>query len=159
MCLVIDANVFNSVFNGSSRDHAEYAPVLAWITKGPGFIVYGGSKYKKELAKARNYLQLFIELRKQGKVVEVRNDLVDQNEAVVNQLAGTKKCNDAHIIAIFRVSWCRLLCSNDRLSDQFVKDPALYLKGQKLPSIYRSKKHRHLLRKENIVKIRNTVGG
>jgi predicted nucleic acid-binding protein len=157
MCLVIDANVFSSVFNGLSSDHAEYEPVLAWITQGRGFIVYSGSKYKKELAQAHRYLQLFIELRKQGKVVEVNAVLVDQHEVVVNQLAGTKKCNDAHIIAIFRVSGCRLLCSNDQLSDKYIKNPALYLKRQKPPLIYRSVQHVHLLRNEHIVRIRNAM--
>ena len=108
MCLVVDANVFSSVFRPGSCNHAEFAPVLSWITAGPGFLVYGGTTYNNELKRARFYLGVFLELKKKGKAKEVNRGLVDKHEKIVKGLAGHTKCDDFHIIAIFRVSGCVL---------------------------------------------------
>jgi hypothetical protein len=154
--MVIDANVFCSVFNPSSKDHYEFAPVLNWITKGAGFVVYGGTKYKQELANAPRYQKIFIELNNKGKTREVNCRLVDQDQKIVASLAkGT--CDDQHIIAIFRVSGCHLFCSNDARSYKHIKDSKLYLKNQKHPLIYHKRKHSNMLCVRNIVSIRNVV--
>jgi hypothetical protein len=44
MCIVIDANVWSPVFNENDANHREYAPVKTWVSDGPGFVVYGGSR-------------------------------------------------------------------------------------------------------------------
>jgi hypothetical protein len=155
MCLVVDASVFSSVFRPDCCNHADFAPVLHWITVGPGFLVYGGTTYKDELRNARRYLALFIELKKRGKAKEINRGLVDQHEQLVKNLVGHDKCDDFHIIAIFRVSGCALFCSNDARADCYIKDRRLYKKGQHPPSIYRNKSHRGLLNPRNIVQIRN----
>ncbi len=157
MCLVIDTNVWCSVFRTDSISHAEYSPVLKWITTGPGFIVYGGTKYATELRKAPRYAAIFLELKKKGRVKLVDGSKVDADATRVEQAANTARCNDAHLIAIFCVSGCRLLCSNDQESDEFIKDKAYYTDGQKPPSIYRSVQHSHLLCRRNIVRIRNEI--
>src|SRR3989442_13231578 len=82
MCLVVDTNVFSSVFRPDSCNHAEFAPVLSWITVGPGFLVYGGTRFNDELKNAKRYLAVFIELKKKGKAKEVNRALVDQHEEV-----------------------------------------------------------------------------
>ena len=157
MCIVIDTNVFSSVFHDTSPDHQEYKPVKDWITTGRGFLVYGGSKYKKELKNARKYLAIFGELQKQGKVKQVDHSLVDQHQRKVERIICDKNCDDTHLIAIFRVSSCCLLCSNDKRGDRFIKNRSLYLQHQKPPSIYRSKKHRRLLCDRHIVNIQHVV--
>ena len=157
MCLVVDANVFSSVFKPDSCNHAEFADVLRWITVGRGFLVYGGTKYNNELKNAKHYLGVFSELKKKGKAKEVNRILVDEHEEVVKNLVGHKKCDDFHIIAIFRVSGCLVFCSNDARADCYIKDKKLYEKGQCPPSIYRKGTHRKLLSKHNIVQIRNVV--
>jgi len=155
MCLVVDANVFSSVFRCDSCQHVDFAPVLRWITTGPGFLVYGGTKYNDELRNAKRYLGVFIELKNKGRAKEVNRTLVDQHEQLVKNLLGQNKCDDFHIIAIFRVSGCALFCSNDARADCYIKDRRLYEKGQHPPSIYRNKSHRTLLNPHNIVQIRN----
>jgi hypothetical protein len=157
MCLVVDANVFSAVFNADASGHAEFAPVLAWVTTGPGFLVYGGTKYNSELSKAKHYLGIFIELRKKGRAKEVKRSLVDAHERVVKKIVNSSKCDDFHIIAIFRVSGCRLFCSNDQRADCYIKNPKLYLKRQKPPLIYRARAHKRLLNANNIVEIKNVV--
>lgn len=157
MCLVVDANVFSSVFRPSSCNHAEFAPVLSWITAGPGFLVYGGTTYNNELKKAKFYLGVFLELKKKGKAKEVNRALVDKHEKIVKGLASHTKCDDFHIIAIFRVSGCVLFCSNDARADCYIQDRKLYEKGQHPPSIYRNGTHRKLLNRHKIVQIRNVI--
>jgi hypothetical protein len=157
MCMVIDANVFNPVFRPDACNHAEFAPVLDWILNGSGFIVYGGTKYNEELNNARRYLGIFIELRKKGRAKEINRVLVDKHENIVRGLVNSDKCDDFHIIAIFRVSGCLLFCSNDARADCYIKDKRLYEKGQKPPSIYRKRTHRKLLNPTNIVVIRNLI--
>lgn len=155
MCVVVDANVFSSLFRPDSCNHAEFAPVLNWITAGPGFLVYGGTKYYNELRNAKRYLAIIIELKKKGKAKEVDRALVDQHEKTVKHLVGHDRCDDFHIIAIFRVSGCVLFCSNDMRADCYIKNRHLYQKGQHPPSIYRNKSHRTLLNPDSIVQIRN----
>jgi len=157
MCLVIDANVFGAVFKTDSCNHADFVDVLNWITAGPGFLVYGGSKYRQELINARQYLATFIELKKKGKAKEISQKLVDENEEIVKKLIGHNKCDDFHIIAIFRVSGCLLFCSNDARADCYIKNRKLYEKGQRPPSIYRNSSHRRLLNRHKIVQVKNTV--
>jgi hypothetical protein len=157
MCLIVDTNVFHSVFRTDACDHADFAPVLDWIMNGPGFLVYGGTKYNEELKRAPRYLSIFIELKKQRRVKEVKGVLVDKQEQIVRHLVDSDKCDDFHIIAIFRVSGCILFCSNDARADCFIKDKRLYEKGQKPPSIYRKRTHRKLLIPANIITIRNLV--
>jgi hypothetical protein len=48
--MVVDANVFSSVFKPDTLGHPEFKPVLDWVISGPGFLVYGGSKYDVELS-------------------------------------------------------------------------------------------------------------
>ena len=91
MCLVIDTNVWSSVFRTDSINHAGYGPVLEWITVGPGFIVYGGTKYARELGKAPRYGALFLELRKKGRARLVDGSKVDANAARVEQAANTAR--------------------------------------------------------------------
>lgn len=157
MCIVIDTNVWSCVFSPDDVNHADFAPVLTWITEGPGFVVYGGSKYQEELRNAVRYRGIFIELKKKGHAKVINHTMVDAHAEEVERAANTPRCNDAHLIAIFRVSGCRLLCSNDQRSDQFIKNKAYYLTGQKPPLIYRSRQHRHLLCQRNVVRVRNEI--
>ena len=157
MCIVIDTNVWPCVFRSDSARHTDYKPVLNWITKGPGFVVYGGSKYQRELRNAPRYQAVFLELRKKGRAKIINHTLVDEHQDDVERVVNTPTCDDAHLIAIFRVSGCRLLCSNDQRADVFIKDRCCYVHQQKPPSIYRNSNHRHLLCRRNVVKIKNEV--
>lgn len=157
MCIVIDANVWCCVFRPDGSHHADYSAVLQWITLGQGFIVYGGSKYRQELRRAPRYLPIFLELRKQGRAKEINQAVVDTHEVEVKRVVDTPQCDDTHLIAIFRASGCRLLCSNDQRADVYIKNPRYYLPRQKPPSIYRSAQHRPLLCQRNIVRIRNQI--
>lgn len=160
MCIIIDANTFCSVFNTTSTKHYHFEPVYRWIIYGKGFLVYGGTTYKNELKNAATYLGLFVELKKSGKAVEVDEDLVDQEERTVYSIIkASSTFDDGHLVAIVRISGCRLICTEDKSSDKYIKKKSLYRKGQKPPAIYRYRSRRHvrLLCNKNIVAIRNAV--
>ena len=157
MCIVIDANVWGCVFETNSALHNEYKPVYDWIVNGPGFVVYGGTQYNTELKKAKKYFGVFTELKKSLKAKIVNTYIVDQEENRVKRLINSSSCDDTHLIAIFRASGCRLLCSNDRRADFYIKNKKYYYKRQKRPLIYRNSSHKSLLNSRNIVRLRNVI--
>lgn len=155
MCIVIDTNVFGCVFNPSDSQHTEFLPVEKWVTQRDGFLVIGGTRYIDELRQSRAYLGVLTELSRKGRVKRVRDDIIDNECIILEALLKGSRCDDCHLIAIIRSSGCRLICSNDRRADEFLKNPKLYPKGQRPPSIYRYKSHSPLLCRRNIVNIRN----
>jgi hypothetical protein len=154
MCIVIDTNCFSCVFNVSSKEHVKFRPVLLWVVDGKGKVVYGGTKYKKELENAAKYARLFVELDKAGKTVEVNKENVDAIEAKVDKKISNPNFNDPHIIAITIESKCRLICTNEKRFGYFIRTPSLYPKHVSRPKIYRGlKNNERLLRDQNIVDI------
>lgn len=147
MCVIIDACAFNDVFREPNSD---FFPVYDWIINGNGRMVYGGTTYTAELSKLKRYIPLIQELSRKGKVVVLSKTNVDKSEARVRDLIKSKDFDDPHLIAIVEESGCRIICTLDSRSDQYIKDKNLYLKSKK-PSIYRRKSHAHLLNKNNIV--------
>ncbi len=160
MCVVIDANCFSPVFNKEDQNHADFKPVKDWLfnLNNDAKVVYGGKKYKQELANSGRYRKIFKELHNIRKAIEINGSQIDHFEEKVKDLTQGTGFNDSHIIAIFIVSRCRLLCSDDEAADRFIKDKDLYPAGQRRPSIYRGHpSHRRLLNSGNIVPLQNTV--
>jgi ATP phosphoribosyltransferase regulatory subunit HisZ len=152
--MVIDTDVFSCVFNPENSRHQDYAPVFEWIDKGPGDAVYGGTTYRSQLGYSK--VKVLEELGKRRRAKLVNDDVVDSEEEKVKALV-PRECDDTHLIAIFRASGCRLLCSGDKRADKFIKDRKLYYKHQHPPSIYRNRSHAHLLNPKNLVRLRNTM--
>jgi len=156
MCIVIDLNTLSSVFDQTSQDHQDFAPVSHWVQNGKGFLVFGGTKYKIELQRARRYLGLILQLKKAQRAVEIDQEAVDTREkAIISKTVGTD-CDDQHIIAILCVSGCKLVCSKDKRSYRFIKDKSNYKRRRKVPTIYCKPAHAKLLCDSNITVLRNT---
>jgi hypothetical protein len=146
MCILIDVNVISAVFNEEDSRHRDFFPVKGYIESGGGFFVYGGTKYKKELAASGiRVMRLVRDMRNTGKVVTIDDAVVDALEAdVIVKTSGTQ-CDDQHIIAIIGASSCPLLCSGDYRSFQYIKDRDLYPRGVKRVKIYTTLAHKRLL--------------
>jgi predicted nucleic acid-binding protein len=151
MCIVVDTNTVAPVFSANDAAHREFEPVLRWLLEGKGKLVYGGSTYRKEVFERMPRYRRFIEeLKRNGKCVVLDHDAVDEAERRVRAAEPSPDFDDAHLIAIFDVSGCVLLCSNDDRADRFVKNRKLYEQNAP-PRIYRrAADHTHLLRNENI---------
>lgn len=155
MCIVIDMNVLPSILNAKAVDHYKYIDVYKWVFEGKGFIVFGGTHYIRELRALGSYLGIISELQRKGRTRRVIDELVDKEEVRVAKLLKGSGCDDCHLIAIIRTSGCRLICSNDKRADKYLKSRKCYLKGQRPPHIYRDKNHKHLLCDKNICAIKN----
>ena len=145
MCIVVDINTLAPVFSEKCAQHEGFRPVKEWIEKGRGFLVFGGTQYKKELLKTYRYLRLIRQMRDSGRAVAIRDDLVDAAEVEVIEKTKGADCDDQHIIAILGTSRCPLFCSNDSRSYEFIKDKSLYPKDMARVRIYSSKKNQKLL--------------
>jgi hypothetical protein len=158
MCIVIDINTLSMVFNPSNLRHPEFVPVKNWIDTGGGFLVFGGTKYKAELAGTVRYLRLVRLLYEAGKAIAICDCAVDDIEKAVCQKLNGSKCDDPHIIALLGASRCSLLCSVDSRSFEFIKDRDLYPKKSPRVRIYKSSRNASLLTKSNPSKLVNVDG-
>lgn len=145
MAIVIDVNVFPSVFDVQSENHAEFAPVKAWIEQRNGFLIYGGTKYKEELLRSYRTVRLVRTLRDAGCAVEISEAAVDALENEIRKKVAGTTCNDPHIIALLAAAKCALLCSKDKKSFPFIKDRSLYPRGAPRVRIYTSLRNASLL--------------
>ena len=151
MCIVIDACALSHVFNAKDKRHKFYAPVLDWIEKKKGFVVFGGTTYKGELRKAYRYLRMIRNLKDAGKAVSISDKAVDEEEQRIADLTKSagRRCNDRHIIALLSASRCNLLCTEDGKSHRYVKNTAFYCDRTKV-HLYTSTTTRALLLKHGI---------
>lgn len=115
-------------------------------------MVFGGTHYSKELEMQSKYIPIIAELKRIHKVIVVDKDTVDDLEDKVKEIEPKKDFDDPHLVAIVEISGCRIVCSDDKRADKYIKDERFYNKSKK-PSIYRTNNHSHLLTSKNIVAI------
>lgn len=156
MCIVIDINTLAMVFNTDNARHKDFCHVKTWIEERDGFVVYGGTKYKAELAETGRYMRLLRQLRDAGQAISIRDEAVDKIEIGVRRKTRGTDCDDQHVIALLGASRCLLLCSIDARSFEFVKDRNLYPKGTKAVKIYTSARNKRLLEKADPRTLTNT---
>ena len=153
MCLVIDANTFASIFDPKSQEHSRFVPVLNWVTVGKGRIVYGGTKYKRELKKLGRYLHIISQLSIQGRVIVLPSLPIDRYAAKLKARIPSPKFDDEHLVAIVAQSNCRVVCSDDKRAYPYLRRQTLYPKNVKRPKIYSSASHVKLCCDEHLTKI------
>jgi hypothetical protein len=153
MCLIIDINVLGAVFDSKNSKHNHFEPVKTWILDGRGKVVYGGSRYIKELAKTPRYLRLLLQLRKAEKACYVENDKVDEAEKKICHEIRDEDFDDQHIVALLVVSKCKLICSLDERAYQYFTHPELFKPASNRPRIYKQRANKSLLCQENIADI------
>jgi hypothetical protein len=137
MCVVIDANVIGKVFDPYSTEHHRFRPVALWVTTGNGSVIYGGTKYMKELGEGR-YLALFKELGTARRAVVVGTKDVDDRAQVLKELVPEAKFDDEHLIALVGISKCCLVCTDDLKCLPYLRRRDLYPDGVRIPHVYRS---------------------
>jgi hypothetical protein len=143
MCLVIDTNIFHSVFDEQAKDHEHFVPVWTWLTHGKGKMIYGGKKYNKEL-KGGKFVRIVGELSRMGRLVKLRDPDVDQYAAELKIKVPASAFDDEHLVAIVAISKCCVVCTRDKKAFPYLKRKDLYPKGLKPPKIYQGKKNAKL---------------
>ena len=140
MCLIVDASLAAAVF--ASPPQPDFVPVLDWVEKRDGCIVYGGRLAGElmRIEKARRYLRTLLQA---GRALRFQDDSVETEQAAV---VGTGLCrsNDAHVVALARVSGARTLCTRDRDLQRDFRNPQLV--SDPRGSVYQRREHANLLR-------------
>lgn len=145
--IIIDACTLSSVFLTSDSDHAQFFSVLEALQDGHCRMVYGGTKYIKELGEVKSVHAYILALSKMNRVKVLDKDEVDKRQKLVEKAIVHPLFNDPHLPAIAFVGNCHLICSKDKKCVRFVKDKRLYSTHFKVPAFYTSKRHRPLLYK------------
>lgn len=118
MCAIIDNNVRHEAFGEPEVQTAAGKFFIDWVNAGRGKLVVGGKLYD-ELAGYRNFNQWFRQALRLGNAISIDDSTVAAETAA---LASRHICksNDAHVLALARVSGARLLFTNDQdLQDDF----------------------------------------
>ncbi|MCX2680930.1 hypothetical protein OOZ15_13335 [Galbibacter sp. EGI 63066] len=152
MAIIIDTNSIANVFSPSSHKHTEFKPVLEWILTGKGIMIYGGTKYKKELSKTPKYLPIIRLLKDVGKVIEGCNENIDKLQKEIENKNDDTDFDDPHLPAIVVDTKCRIICSEDTRSINHVTNRKYYPNNFKLPVFYTSKVNSNLLQDKYVDK-------
>ena len=123
MCAIIDNNVRHEVFGAKEVQTEAGKHFLDWINNRKGKLVVGG-KLLKELAGYSDFNRWFQQGLLAGSVNRVADDKVDaETGSLLSQ--NICKSNDAHVLALARVSGARLLFTNDHALQDDFKNPQL----------------------------------
>ena len=153
MLIIIDTNIVDCVFDTKHSRHSNFEPVNKCITNinYPGIMVYGGSKFIRELGGRldKKYKKLLIQLRNVGSLRELDKALIDKTEKDLKKIEPCKGFDDEHIIACVIVSGSKLVITDDKRADKYIKDEnnQFYHSPKMKPKIYRYReKHLNLLK-------------
>lgn len=152
MCIVIDPPVFISLLKIDDAEHEKFKPVFDWVVNGSGKFVTGGSKYKNELKKMSSILVILAELKKKGKIVSIDDGTVDFEVDVVKGIEPAKNFDDPHLVALIRLTNCKLVCTRDIRALPYLRSGKFYSSLSQRPKIYTRKKNTGLLCSKNIAK-------
>jgi len=151
MCLVIDTCTFDSVFDEHSKKHEKYKPIIKWLTSGNGKIIFGGSKFSKEI-RGSSFRRMLVQFDRRGRLVRVPDSTVDEIAKHLKDKIPDKDFDDEHIVALVIATKCCVVCTDDKRAIPYLKRRDLYPKDVKSPKIYRGhKKHAQLCCNEHIV--------
>ncbi|MBN1601223.1 MAG: hypothetical protein JW915_06420 [Chitinispirillaceae bacterium] len=153
MCLIIDANALAATLNSDDAKHSIFLPLIKWIAKGKGKIVYGGSQIKKEYKACYKYLRMLKYLEQNGKIVFLPDDEVDKVQEDLKSRKTHRDFDDSHLLAMVIVSEVRIVCTLELRAIPFLKDKTLYPTQIKIPKIYSKASNKSLLVDDNIANI------
>jgi hypothetical protein len=141
MCIVVDPPVFVPMFKENDVEHATFVAVRNWVRHGPGKFVIGGSKYQSELANVSSVIPVLSEYERMGKICRRDESHVDNMVALVKFIESSSGFDDEHLVALVRLTGCRLVCLRDAKARKFLKMRKLYAKKQKVPKLYTKAQH------------------
>lgn len=150
MCIIADPPTFIPIFKVNDPEYEKFSAVREWVENGPGKFVMGGTNYKNELLAVRSILIILNELEKRGKVKRSDTLLVDNEERAVKALEPTKDFDDPHLVALTRVSGCKLICIRDPRSHRFLRMTKFYKSTKDRPKLYTREKNKNLLCNSNM---------
>lgn len=141
MCIIVDANLASLVFSDDAND--DFRPVIDWLTspKKNGKLVVGGhlAAELKRVGAAQRFVR---SLQQAGRARFLPDDATNEETL---RITGQCVSNDAHVIALARISGARILCSHDVALHTDFTNAALI--SEPRGHIYQNAQHQHLLRR------------
>jgi hypothetical protein len=150
MCIIADPPTFIPIFKETDPEYGKFSAVREWVKNGPGKFITGGTTYQKELMAVKSIIGLLSELEKRGKVMRNSAASVDHEEGVVKALEPAQDFDDPHLVALVRVSGCKLICIRDPRSHRFLRMAKFYKSTKDRPKLYTREKNRSLLCNANM---------
>lgn len=146
MRLLIDSNIFHKFFDTSHKEHPSYERVYRCLFECKGKMYSGGSTFEKEIRDhLKKYRRILVELSRRGKLEILPTIEVDKETKRIKQLDNDTDFDDPHIIACVILGKIQVVCTDDSRADRFIKDSKFYPKHFRIPSIYRTSAHKHLV--------------
>lgn len=140
MCLIIDANLAHEILKQPTP--TKFLPLFNWLTQQTGGMVVIGGKLTEELYQTESVKRFLVMLNRQGRARVIPKEAVEKEVAGITALCVS---NDAHVVALARVSGARLLCSHDTaLHQDFINQQLIH---NPPGHIYQNESHKHLLAK------------
>ena len=137
MCILVDANVAPRFFSGKDP---ELKPLQDFIYRGSSMMVIGG-KLREELFHNQQVRSAIVTLNQSGRVaVFGTNSITTEVRKLQHSLLAS---DDAHIIALARISGARILFSNDQALHKDFRNPELI--NNPRGRVYQNRSHQHLL--------------
>jgi hypothetical protein len=140
MCVIVDANLASLTFK--SPPDSDCAPIITWLLKKDGLLIYGG-QLARELRQVEIARRFLLTLQRAGRAKLIPDPALEEEEELVHA-SGLCQSNDAHVIALARVSGARTLCSRDTTLHKDFKNSQLIAKPR--GAVYQTAKHQKLLR-------------
>lgn len=140
--LIVDVNVCPDVF--AQQPHADFVPILEAVLTGKAKVVLGGDQLKAEYQRLGAVWKFFIGLDRAGRTKLVDDTAVNTEAETISTTIALES-NDAHILALARISGARLLCSRDQPLHADFLNPKVISKPR--GSVYQNAAHVGLIRK------------
>lgn len=134
--VILDTNCFSHVFNAHDIRHPEFEYFLNWLCRGPGYLVYGGSKYLKELEDAKKYLRFFTLLQQYNKARVYDKSQIDLEMDRIKELIKDADFDDPHLAAIVIITKARVICTGDERCIRHLKQKHIYNGKVEVPRFY-----------------------
>ena len=112
MCAIVDNNVRHQVFGGKDVQTPAGEFFLNWLDNRKGKLVVGG-KLLAELSEYGNFNSWLQQALQAGNAVNIPDAAVNAETAALESRRICKS-DDAHVLALARVSGARLLFTNDQ---------------------------------------------
>lgn len=148
MYIVIDFNVFASVFSNGASSNSEYKPIKNWIMDSKrGHLIFGGSYYLNELKKmGPRYEKVVWDMEQSGLAKRICSKCVDRLAKELESIQKpSRRMNDHHVVALLFSSNCLLLCTNDTSLPKLLEKCRSHCCHRKRIKIYKGRKHTNLL--------------
>lgn len=153
MCAILDNNVRHEVFGDRDTQTPAGKYFLDWVERYPGRLVIGG-ELRRELSEYARFLTWMRTATRRNVIRNIDDKRVNDETRILQEQCVCRS-NDAHVLALARVSGARLLFTNDvKLQGDFKNS---HIVGGTTGRIYTTRRysdvrrsHRDLLRRNDL---------